>query len=78
MFTANSLLAVVLVKFRAWRRLSSTERDIENERRTWMYTNVADVPVPGFRQYWTQKLPSLKSEYHTITNKFPEAASVVQ
>jgi hypothetical protein len=37
-----------------------------------------DVPVPGSRKYWTQKLTSLKSESHTIMNKYPEAASVVQ
>jgi hypothetical protein len=39
---------------------------------------MADVSVPGFRKYWTQKLASLKSECHAITNKYPEAASVVQ
>jgi hypothetical protein len=39
---------------------------------------MADVRVPGFRKYWTQKLASLKTECHAITNKYPEAASVVQ
>jgi hypothetical protein len=39
---------------------------------------MADVPVPGFRKYWTQKLASLKSECHAITSKYPEATSVVQ
>jgi hypothetical protein len=39
---------------------------------------MADVPVPGLRQYWTQNLASLKSECHAMTNKYPEAASVVQ
>jgi hypothetical protein len=43
-----------------------------------MYTNMADIPVPGLRKYWSQKLVSLKFECHTITNKYPEAASVVQ
>jgi hypothetical protein len=39
---------------------------------------MADVPVPGFRKYWAQKLTQLKSECHTIANIYPEAASVVQ
>jgi hypothetical protein len=39
---------------------------------------MADVPVLGFRKYWTQKLASLKYECHAITNKYQEAASVVQ
>jgi hypothetical protein len=43
-----------------------------------VYTKMADVPVPGFRKYWTQKLASLKSQCHAITSKYPEAASVVQ
>jgi hypothetical protein len=43
-----------------------------------VYTKTVDFPVPGFRKYWKQKLGSLKSECHTITNKCPEAASVVQ
>lgn len=43
-----------------------------------MYTKTADVPVPGFRKYQTQKRAPTESEYHAITNKYPEAASVVQ
>jgi hypothetical protein len=39
---------------------------------------MAEVPVPGFRKYWAQKLASHKSECHAITNKYPEAASEVQ
>jgi hypothetical protein len=39
---------------------------------------MADMPEPGFRKYWRQELSSLKSECHAITNKYPEAASVVQ
>jgi hypothetical protein len=39
---------------------------------------MADVPGPGFRKYWRQKLSSLKSQCHAITNKYPEAVSVVQ
>jgi hypothetical protein len=36
-----------------------------------------DVSVLAFRKYWAQKLDSLKSESHTIANKFPDAASAV-
>jgi hypothetical protein len=36
------------------------------------------LPVLGFRKYWTQKLALLKYECHTIMNKYPEAASIVQ
>jgi hypothetical protein len=39
---------------------------------------MADVPVPGFRKYWTQKLASQKSECHAIMNNYPEAASLMQ
>jgi hypothetical protein len=39
---------------------------------------MADIPVLGFRKYWSQKLASLKSECHVIANKYTEAASVVQ
>jgi hypothetical protein len=43
-----------------------------------VHTKKADVPVPGFWKYWKQKLAMLKSECHAITNKYPEAASVIQ
>jgi hypothetical protein len=43
-----------------------------------MYTKMADVPIAGFRKYWTQKLASVKSQCYAITNKCPEANSVVQ
>jgi hypothetical protein len=43
-----------------------------------MYTKMADVPEPGFRKYWRQQLSTMKSEWHATTNKYPEAASVVQ
>lgn len=36
------------------------------------------LPVLGFWKYWTQKVALLKYECHTIMNKYPEAASVVQ
>jgi hypothetical protein len=39
---------------------------------------MADVTEPGFRKYWREKLSSLKFQDHDITNKYPEAASVVQ
>jgi hypothetical protein len=39
---------------------------------------MADVPLPGLRQYWTQNLASLKSECHAITKKYLETASVLQ
>jgi hypothetical protein len=39
---------------------------------------MAEVTEPGFRKYWRQKLSSLKSQCHHITNKYPDAASVVQ
>jgi hypothetical protein len=31
-----------------------------------------------FRKYWRQKLASLKSECNVITNRYPEAASLVE
>jgi hypothetical protein len=43
-----------------------------------VYTKKADVTEPGFRKYWGEKLSSLKYQCHDITNKYPEAASVVQ
>jgi hypothetical protein len=39
---------------------------------------MVDVPVPVFRKYWTQKLASLNSQCHVITNKYPEAGSAKQ
>jgi hypothetical protein len=39
---------------------------------------MAEVAEPVFRKYLREKLSSLKSQYHDITNKYPEAASVVQ
>jgi hypothetical protein len=39
---------------------------------------MSDVPVPGFRKYWAQKLASLNSQCHAITKKYPEVGSVVQ
>jgi hypothetical protein len=39
---------------------------------------MAYVPELGFRKYWRQDLSTLTSECHATTNKYPEAASVVQ
>jgi hypothetical protein len=39
---------------------------------------MVDVPVPGFRKYWAQKLASLNPQCHAIMKKYPEAGSVVQ
>jgi hypothetical protein len=39
---------------------------------------MANVPVPGIRKYWRQKLASLIFEAHAITDKYPEAVAVVQ
>jgi hypothetical protein len=51
----------------------------KNEQRCELKcTKMADVPVPGFRKYWTHKLASLKSDLHAIMNKYPKAASLVQ
>jgi hypothetical protein len=38
-----------------------------------VFTKTTDVQVHGFRKYWT-----LKSECYAITNKYPDAATVVQ
>jgi hypothetical protein len=39
---------------------------------------MADAPVPGFREYWTQTLASLNYQCHAITNKYSEAGTAVQ
>jgi hypothetical protein len=36
------------------------------------------IPVLGFWKYCIQKLASLKSECHTMTDKYSEAVSVMQ
>jgi hypothetical protein len=38
---------------------------------------MVDIPVPELK-YWTQRLASLNSQSHVITNKFPEGGAVVQ
>jgi hypothetical protein len=39
---------------------------------------MADITEPGFRKYSRKELSSLTYQCHDITNKYPEAASVVQ
>jgi hypothetical protein len=39
---------------------------------------MADVPVPGFRKFWTQALASLNSQCHAITIKYLEAGIVIE
>jgi hypothetical protein len=41
-------------------------------------TEMADVPVIGFPKYRTEKIAPLKSEYHAIMSKYPEAASLIK
>jgi hypothetical protein len=78
-FTATSRLAkVVSVKFVSRQRMCAVLWETLYKRWAWGCTKMADVPLPGFRKYWTHELVSLKSECHTITNKYPEGASVAQ
>jgi hypothetical protein len=39
---------------------------------------MAEVTEPGFPKYWREKLSWRKFQYHVITNKYIETASVVQ
>jgi hypothetical protein len=34
---------------------------------------MGDVPVPGYKIFWTNKLSTLKSEYQTLVQQYPEA-----
>jgi hypothetical protein len=43
-----------------------------------VHTKITEVPESGFRKYWRHELSSLISECHARTNKYPEAASVLQ
>jgi hypothetical protein len=36
------------------------------------------VTVPAYQQFWTDKWPSLKTEYKIIFSTYPEASSSVQ
>jgi hypothetical protein len=65
-------------KFAARPRLWVGLCETTNKRWKWVYSKMAYVPEPGFRKYWRRALSSLRSKSHDITNKYPEAASVVQ
>jgi hypothetical protein len=39
---------------------------------------MTDISGPIFLKYWRQALLTLTSESHAVTNKYPEAVSVVQ
>jgi hypothetical protein len=74
MFTANSSMAKVLsVKYAAAVLCEKSKYAVNLGTQ-----QDGKVPVPGFRKYWRQKPATLKSECHTITNKCPEVASIVQ
>jgi chaperonin cofactor prefoldin len=34
---------------------------------------MGEVPVSGYQTFWTNKLPTLKSEYQTLLQQYPEA-----
>jgi hypothetical protein len=34
---------------------------------------MADVPVPGYQAFWTEKRVTLKSEYRQLLGQFPDA-----
>jgi hypothetical protein len=36
---------------------------------------MADVPVPGYQSFWTNKRSILKSEYHRLTGQFLDAVA---
>jgi hypothetical protein len=36
---------------------------------------MADVPVSGYQSFWTNTRSALKSEYHSLIGRFPEAAA---
>jgi hypothetical protein len=35
-------------------------------------SNTADVPVPGYQKYWSEKIISLKAEYQILITKLPD------
>jgi hypothetical protein len=76
---ASSRLAeVVLVKFAIKLRVCEVLCKTPKQAVNLSVHKVGDVPVPGFQKYWTQKLALLKSKCLVFTNKYPEAASIVQ
>jgi hypothetical protein len=34
---------------------------------------MADVPVPGYQKFWTDKRTTLKAEYQSLVAKYPNA-----
>jgi hypothetical protein len=39
---------------------------------------MAGVPVPAYKQFWTDKWLSLKTQYKDLANKYPDAAPTIQ
>jgi hypothetical protein len=37
-----------------------------------------DVPVPGFKKFWADKLSTLKSEYPALVNKYPDSDALIK
>jgi hypothetical protein len=74
-FTANSRLAKVMVKFTARARLCVVLCEIAKPAKSLSFHLDGPHLSTGIRKYWTQKLESLKSEWYVITNKFPETAA---
>jgi hypothetical protein len=38
---------------------------------------MADVAIPGYQAFWTEKQISVKSEHQVSANKFPETVSII-
>jgi hypothetical protein len=71
-------MEVVSVKFEACPQACAVLCDTSKQVANLNVHQDGRCPVLGLRKYWIQKLASLKSECHAITNKYPEAASIVQ
>jgi hypothetical protein len=65
---------VVLVKFAAQLRVCTVLCETTKQAMNLSVHQDGGHPSTGFQKYWTL----LKSQYHAITNKNPEAGSVVQ
>jgi hypothetical protein len=44
---------------------------LDNSEQWW-------VSVPAYKQFWTDKRLSLKTQYQDIDNKYPDAAPTMQ
>jgi hypothetical protein len=42
------------------------------KRKVSIVSKMGDAPVPGYQIFWTNKLSTLKSEYHTLVQQYPE------